>query len=90
MVHAPKSISLSLFRELGSFRNFEHTSPSGEPEEATMGGVFRDALLTTGKHIFRGQYSLAKGHDDAYVTFLFAQYVHLKAVCFGFVLIVEI
>jgi hypothetical protein len=78
-------MSLSLFRELGSFRNFAHKSPSGSPEEATMAGVFRDALLTTAKHTFRGQYSLVKDHDDAYVTFLFAQYVHLKTACFGFV-----
>jgi len=68
-------MSLSLLRELGSFRNFVHKSPSGEPEEATMGGVFRDALLTTAKHTFRGQYWLVKDHDDTYVTFLFAQYV---------------
>jgi len=53
-------------------------SPSGEPEEATMGGVFRDALLTTAKHTFRGQYWLVKDHDDTYVTFLFAQYVPFK------------
>lgn len=83
MVHAPKSMSLAVFRELSSFRNFVHKSPSGKPEEATMGGVFRDALLTTAKHTFRGQYSLVKDHDDAHVTFLFVQCVHLNKAYLG-------
>lgn len=73
MVHAPKSISLSIFRELSSFRNFPSDPAAGVPESRTMGGVFRDALLRTSKHTFRGQYSNVEGHDDAYVTFLFAQ-----------------
>lgn len=73
MIHAPKSISLSIFRELSLFKDFAHHSNKNASEETTMSGVFREALLATANHTFRGQYTNVKGHDDAYVTFLFAQ-----------------
>jgi hypothetical protein len=89
MLHGPKSVSLSLFRELGSFKDFEGNfsgilsseqvvGSRGESDEITdsqekLGGAFREAIFRTGMHHFRGAYAAVANHDDAYNMFLFAQ-----------------
>ena len=75
MIHGPKSISLSIMRELGAFKDFEHAQAKtgAHSEPAGMGGAFRDALLRTSGHTFRGMNHGKQDGDDAYMTFLFSQ-----------------
>ncbi|KAF8317669.1 hypothetical protein DL93DRAFT_2110386 [Clavulina sp. PMI_390] len=67
--HGPKSMSMSILRELTVFEKFEHA-----PND-TLSGTFREALLTTGQHTFRGQYTNHLGHDDAYAAFLLTHHI---------------
>jgi hypothetical protein len=69
LAHAPKSISLSLFRELISLTN----GTAADSEARIVLRSFHDALLRTSQHIFRGQHTSEPDNDDAYAMFLFGQ-----------------